>query len=154
MAQRIGDHSEQLTALSLVRNPLSDIGWTAPEFNAFCFSLCQKLHGLAVDQLYLCELEVLRSKGLVIAGNTCLVCVDHHRIRRDESDRVLGVGPAGADGLLVFVSLDLAERGPIRPFHHVPVLRGKGPADRGGEPPVIAATIILLDFIEHARYLV
>jgi hypothetical protein len=49
MAQRIGDHSEQLTALSLVRNPLSDVGWTALEFNPFCFGLKKKLHIIAAD---------------------------------------------------------------------------------------------------------
>lgn len=52
MAQRIGDHSEQLTALSLVLNPLSDIDWTALELNAFYVGLKQKLHIITADHLY------------------------------------------------------------------------------------------------------
>src|SRR6516164_864792 len=61
-------------------------------------------------------------EGLTIAGNTFLECVDHHGIRKDKSDHVLGVGLTLADSLPVFVSLELREREPIRHFHRVLVL--------------------------------
>jgi hypothetical protein len=38
-------------------------------------------------------------EGLAIAGDTLLVRVDHHRIRKDEPDYILGVGQTGADSL-------------------------------------------------------
>ena len=41
--------------------------------------------------LFKTNLEPL-GEGLAIAGNTFLVCVDHHGIRKDESDHVLSVG--------------------------------------------------------------
>jgi hypothetical protein len=61
-------------------------------------------------------------EGLAIAGNTLLVGVDHHGIRKDKSDHVLGVGLTWADGLPVFVSPELGEREPIRHFHRILVL--------------------------------
>ena len=46
-----------LAALSLLREPLADVGRAAPEFDAVGFGLCQKPHSLTVDQLYLCEFD-------------------------------------------------------------------------------------------------
>ena len=43
----------RLAALSLVRDPLADIGRATPEFDAFGFGLNQKLHSVTADQLYL-----------------------------------------------------------------------------------------------------
>jgi len=39
-------------ALSLIRDPFTDIGRTASEFDAFVFDLNQKLHSVTADQLY------------------------------------------------------------------------------------------------------
>ena len=53
-------HRRPLSALaapSLLRDPLADVGRAVPEFDAFGFGLCQKLHSLTVDQLYLREID-------------------------------------------------------------------------------------------------
>ena len=46
-----------LAAFSFVRDPLADVGGTAPEFDAFSFGLCQKLYRVTVGQLYLCQFD-------------------------------------------------------------------------------------------------
>ena len=46
-----------LAAFSFVRDPLADVSRTIPEFDAFGFGLCQKLHCISVGQLYLCEFD-------------------------------------------------------------------------------------------------
>src|SRR5262245_16402245 len=44
-------------ALSLMGDPLAEVARTDPDFDAFGFGPCQKLHSLKVDQLYLCEFD-------------------------------------------------------------------------------------------------
>jgi hypothetical protein len=51
-----GNRSE-LATLSLVRDPLADVGRTAPEFDALGFALNQKLHSVTADQLYFSEFD-------------------------------------------------------------------------------------------------
>ena len=46
-----------LAARSLVRDPLADVGRAIPELDAFSFGLSQKLHSVAVHQLYLREFD-------------------------------------------------------------------------------------------------
>jgi hypothetical protein len=46
-----------LTAPSLVRDPLADVGRATPQFDAFRLRLCQKLNRVTADQLYLCEFD-------------------------------------------------------------------------------------------------
>jgi hypothetical protein len=46
-----------LAALSLVGDPLADVGRTAPDFYAFGFGLNQKLHRVTADQFYLGEFD-------------------------------------------------------------------------------------------------
>ena len=46
-----------LAALSLLGDPLADVGGAVPELEALGFALCQKLHSLTVDQFDLCEID-------------------------------------------------------------------------------------------------
>src|SRR5271170_6674837 len=65
-------------------------------------------------------------EGFPIAGNACLVSVNHYGIRNDESEHVCGVGQTRADRLPVFVSPELRESEPVRNFHRVFVLCSQG----------------------------
>jgi hypothetical protein len=38
-------------------HPLADVSRATPEFDAFAFGLCQKLHSIKANQLYLGELD-------------------------------------------------------------------------------------------------
>ena len=46
-----------LAARSLVRDPLADVGRATPELDTFSFGLSEKLHSVAVHQLYLREFD-------------------------------------------------------------------------------------------------
>src|SRR4029077_8344906 len=59
---------------------------------------------------------------LAIARSTFLVRLDHHGIRNDYSNHVLGVGQTRANHLPGFVSFELREGQPTRNFYSVLVL--------------------------------
>lgn len=46
-----------LDARFLVRDPFADVGRAIPELDAFSFGLSQKLHSVAIHQLYLREFD-------------------------------------------------------------------------------------------------
>jgi hypothetical protein len=62
-----------LAALSLLRDPLADIGRATSQFDALGFGLCEKLHRVTVNQLYLCEFDGDDTASLERAANNLQV---------------------------------------------------------------------------------
>src|SRR5258708_8205576 len=69
---------------------------------------------------------------LAVTGNTGLIRVDHRWVPEDHSKHLSVM--TDINGLPAFVSLELGEREPIRPFERVPVLGGnRSPGSQNGE---------------------
>jgi hypothetical protein len=75
--------------------------------------------------VHLCDLGAFGER-LAVAGDAGSVSLDHYRIGKDYSERVLSL--ANRNGLRLLVSPELREREPARHFHSVLVLCGNGPA--------------------------